>query len=140
MRPEREIAAEAVGLDPGAVAAILEGRHGDPFAVFGPFRDGDRILVRTFQPGAEAVEVVSRATARRSPARPGGPGRHLRGPHPGRHALSLRVHWPGGVHETEDPYSFGLLLGELDMHLIAEGQHHELGNTLGARTSWRSTA
>jgi hypothetical protein len=39
MRPEREIRAEAVGLDLGAVAAVLEGRHGDPFAVLGTFRD-----------------------------------------------------------------------------------------------------
>ena len=46
----------------------------------------------------------------------------------------LRIHWPGGeVQETEDPYSFGLLLGELDIYLLAEGSHLELGRCLGAR-------
>ena len=27
----------------------------------------------------------------------------------------LRIAWPGAVQETEDPYSFGLLLGDLDL-------------------------
>src|SRR3569623_480773 len=49
----------------------------------------------------------------------------------------LRITWPtpdGGEQRqiTEDPYSFGLLLGELDMHLLAEGRHFELGRCLGA--------
>ena len=26
----------------------------------------------------------------------------------------LRIHWPGALQETEDPYGFGLLLGELE--------------------------
>src|SRR6185312_14036451 len=45
----------------------------------------------------------------------------------------LRIAWPGGVEETEDPYSFGPSLGALDMHLFAEGRHFELGHVLGAR-------
>jgi hypothetical protein len=46
----------------------------------------------------------------------------------------LRIHWPGGVTQvTEDPYSFGLLLGELDVYLLAEGNHLELGRCLGAQ-------
>ncbi|MDB5770260.1 MAG: glycogen branching protein [Burkholderia sp.] len=34
---------------------------------------------------------------------------------------------------TDDPYAFGLLLGELDLHLIAEGRHFELDRCLGAQ-------
>ncbi len=45
----------------------------------------------------------------------------------------LRIHWPGGVQETEDPYSFGLLLGDLDLHLFNEGRHFELAFCLGAQ-------
>jgi 1,4-alpha-glucan branching enzyme len=37
------------------------------------------------------------------------------------------------VQVTEDPYSFGLLLGELDVYLLAEGNHLELGRCLGAQ-------
>ncbi|HEY2677024.1 MAG TPA: 1,4-alpha-glucan branching protein GlgB [Steroidobacteraceae bacterium] len=35
--------------------------------------------------------------------------------------------------EYPDPNAFGLLLGELDLHLLAEGNHLELGRVLGAQ-------
>src|SRR5262249_57083846 len=35
--------------------------------------------------------------------------------------------------ETEDPYAFGLLLGDLDLHLFNEGRHFGLGETFGAQ-------
>ena len=44
----------------------------------------------------------------------------------------LRIDWPGAVQETEDPYSFGPLLGDLDLHLFNEGRHFELAVALGA--------
>ena len=52
----------------------------------------------------------------------------------------LRIHWPQAVQETEDPYSFGLLLGDIDLFLFNEGRHFELGKTFGAQTMndrWR---
>ena len=33
---------------------------------------------------------------------------------------------------TRDPYSFGRIMGEIDMHLFAEGQHWELWKKMGA--------
>ena len=44
----------------------------------------------------------------------------------------LRIFWPQGVQETEDPYSFGLLLGDIDLHLFNEGRHFQLAQALGA--------
>ena len=44
----------------------------------------------------------------------------------------LRVRWPEAVQETEDPYSFGPLLGSLDLHLFRQGTHYELSRCLGA--------
>ncbi|MFH5925849.1 1,4-alpha-glucan branching protein GlgB [Roseomonas xinghualingensis] len=109
-----------------ALDAIAEGRHGDPFAVLGPH--GGK--VRTFQPGALAVEAVPQ----------GGSPVLLRQVHDqgifegevpeGRY--TLRISWPGGVQETEDPYSFGLLLGDLDIYLFGEGRHREMGRVFGA--------
>ena len=53
----------------------------------------------------------------------------------------LRIDAGGAVHETEDPYSFGPALGELDVYLLAEGRHREIGRTLGAQlVSWRASA
>ena len=45
----------------------------------------------------------------------------------------MRISWPGAVQETEDPYSFGPLLGDLDLHLFNEGRHFELASHLGAK-------
>src|SRR5689334_10069396 len=49
-------------LDADAVLAVVEGRHGDPFAVLGPHRvqttDGAAVAVRAIVPGATAVRVV----------------------------------------------------------------------------------
>ena len=112
-------------LDAGA-EAVVAGRHGDPFAVLGT-HDG---VIRTFLPGARAVEVAGRALERVHPAGLWeGPAE---GSSPGGHPV-LRITWDGAVQETEDPYSFGLLLGELDLHLLAEGRHHEMARVLGAQ-------
>jgi 1,4-alpha-glucan branching enzyme len=53
---------------------------------------------------------------------------------PERVPYRLRIAWPKAVQETEDPYSFGLLLGELDLHLFNEGRHFELAQALGAQS------
>jgi 1,4-alpha-glucan branching enzyme len=44
----------------------------------------------------------------------------------------LRIRWPAAVQETEDPYSFGPMLGDLDLHLFNEGRHFELASVMGA--------
>ena len=36
------------------------------------------------------------------------------------------------VGRTRDPYTFLPTLGELDLHLVGEGRHHELRERLGA--------
>ena len=137
---------ELTDVDQATLDAVLHGRLSDPFALFGPHHMEDRIVVRTFQPGARAADIVTRVPGNdaagelieslynvnqaglfisAAPASISG-GNYL-----------LRITWPtasGGEHVqyTEDPYSFGLLLGELDIHLLAEGNHLELGRCLGA--------
>src|SRR5262249_46268414 len=49
-----------------------------------------------------------------------------------RGAYLLRIAWPDAAQETEDPYSFGPLLGDLDLHLFNEGRHFELAEAFGA--------
>jgi 1,4-alpha-glucan branching enzyme len=124
-------------LDPGlaqAAAEAMSGRLTDPFAVLGPHRDGDSSTVRTFQPGAESIRLLARDDRRVIGAL-----------HHGEHGLwigaleeevdyLLAIAWPNGtVQETEDPYSFGFVLGELDLHLFAEGRHFGLGQVMGAQ-------
>ncbi|MBB3971750.1 1,4-alpha-glucan branching protein GlgB [Hansschlegelia beijingensis] len=120
-------------LNSGALAALADGTHGDPFGALGRRDDGDGPYVRAVLPGAASVEVVSR-----DDRRPLGVLREIEGtgvfegPISGVDPYLLRIEWPGGVQETEDPYSFGLLLGDLDLHLLGESRHFELASALGA--------
>ncbi len=51
----------------------------------------------------------------------------------------LHVAWPGKngkreeVQITEDPYAFGLLVSDFDLHLFREGRHRQLGRCLGSQ-------
>ncbi|CAA9221505.1 MAG: GH13_9 / GH13_8 / GH13 / CBM48 / GH13_10 [uncultured Craurococcus sp.] len=114
---------------PGA-DSLVAGRHGDPFAILGPH--GEEL--RSLQPGARGVTVLAREggeeLGRLEQIHPAGlfSGRVSR-----QVPYRLRVDWPGSVQETEDPYSFGLLLGPLDLHLFAEGRHFDLAKVFGAQ-------
>jgi 1,4-alpha-glucan branching enzyme len=127
---------ELTGLPTGMAEALAAGRLDDPFAVLGPFDTAAGRIVRAFLPGALEVEVLARSTgapfARLSPMLPQG---LFAGRVGSEQPYTLRITWPGAVQETEDPYSFGLLLGELDLHLFNEGRHFELASHLGANVT-----
>jgi 1,4-alpha-glucan branching enzyme len=122
-----------IGTSEEELQALSQGRHGDPFSVLGRHRYGDASVVRAVLPGALGLSIVEAETGRTISeaemisqggvfaAAVGDTGRYV-----------LRIRWPESLQETEDPYSFGLLLGDLDLHLISQGTHYELGRTLGA--------
>ena len=118
-----------LGLNPGAIDAIVNAQHGDPFAVLGP-HDGS---VRAFIPTADSVAVVDQATGlvvgelqRVHPAGFFAGTVGALGPY------RLRISHGAASWETEDPYSFPPVLGDLDVHLLAEGRHLDFGRALGA--------
>ncbi|WP_374445781.1 1,4-alpha-glucan branching protein GlgB [Stella sp.] len=115
----------AAPLDHATAAALAGATLSDPFAVLGP-HDG---IVRAFLPGACAVEAVTETgTVELAGLKPPG---LFAGPVTG--PYRLRIRWPGAVQEAEDPYAFGPLLGDLDLHLIGEGRHFDLAHALGSR-------
>ncbi len=122
-------------LDAQSAAALAQGVHGDPFSVLGPHDTEGGRIIRAFLPGAVEVEVLRQSDGAVL-------SRLEQGSEPGlfenlvaeRAPYRLRIHWPNAVQETEDPYSFGLLLGELDLHLFNEGRHFELEHCLGAQS------
>jgi 1,4-alpha-glucan branching enzyme len=124
---------QAVLSVPPGIEALAEARHGDPFTILGPHDTAAGRLVRVFVPGAQAVDVLRRSD-RRSIGRlaAGQPDGFFQGPVSDRSPYLLRITWPGAIQETEDPYSFGPLLGELDLHLFNEGRHFELATSFGA--------
>ncbi|HEV8388926.1 MAG TPA: 1,4-alpha-glucan branching protein GlgB [Dongiaceae bacterium] len=124
-------------LDAATVSAIVDGRHGDPFAVLGPHEVGGVVVIRAFVPGAARLEVIDPATnavaARLS--RVAEPGL-FEGQVPKRpvwFSYRLRASNAGGTWEFDDPYRFGPVLGDLDDYLIREGTHQRLWERLGAR-------
>ncbi|MGL6250187.1 MAG: GlgB N-terminal domain-containing protein, partial [Billgrantia desiderata] len=114
--------------------ALANGRHPDPFAVLGMHAQGDGYALRVYLPGAQGVEVLRRDSERIEGqlSELGTPGLFVIALDEA-FAYRLRIHWSDGVQETEDPYSFGLLLGDIDLHLIGEGTHRDLGRCLGAQ-------
>ncbi len=117
------------------IGRLLARESHDPHHLLGihPARAG--AVVRAYRPGAERVVAVASGYA---PVR-------LRRLHPegvfgGRIAGAttetryvLEVTYPGGATVTiHDPYAFPPTLGELDLHLAAEGRHEELYERLGA--------
>ncbi len=132
--------------DPKLLEATLHGRLSDPFSFLGPHAADGATVIRTFQPGARAVDVVARGPEPDVERKLLGSlynlnqsGLFVSTPPLGglQQGYVLRITWPDGkggeyVQYTEDPYAFGLLLGELDLHLLAEGNHRELGRCLGA--------
>ncbi|WNO53651.1 1,4-alpha-glucan branching protein GlgB [Stakelama saccharophila] len=116
----------------GAAAALLEGRLEDPFALLGPHGEGAERTVRTFQPGAESVMLIAGDDSEPAAMDEVAPGVFV-GTLGARDSYRFRVVWPDGVvHETEDPYCFGVILGDLDLHLFAEGRHFDLARIFGA--------
>ena len=117
-----------------AAAALLEGRLDDPFALLGPHRDDAGPLVRTFQPGAQGVTLASRSTGEEIGTLEQTGDGLFEGAMRSNEAYLLRIRWPdGAVQETEDPYSFGMVLDDFDLHLFTEGRHLELARVFGAQ-------
>jgi 1,4-alpha-glucan branching enzyme len=127
-------------LDRHVIRAVVEGEHGDPFAVLGPHRvqtpDGGAMVVRAMVPGAAAVTV--RVPSDGGPATPmerlhdAGLFEAVLPDRPQPFAYRLEVTRDGGVTELDDPYRFPSLLSDFDRHLLAEGTHYRAWEKLGA--------
>ncbi|MBV8914320.1 MAG: 1,4-alpha-glucan branching protein GlgB [Acetobacteraceae bacterium] len=113
------------------IVAVVEGRHGDPFAILGP-HDG---VVRAFIPGVNGIEVTDGDGETLGALRCLHPAGFFEGRVEAPGAYRLRVQSHGITLESEDPYRFGPTLGDLDLHLLTEGRHRDLGLVLGAHSA-----
>jgi len=116
--------------------AVLEARSHDPFAWLGRHQSsGEGVVVRAFKLRAENMWLLpSKGKAIPMPRIEG--------------TDFFELLWQGGdfasayrfrienhdAHkwEEEDPYRFGTMLGEMDLHLIGEGNHFEKYKLMGA--------
>ncbi len=127
---------DQLGAEPDrqTLEALVCGRLSDPFGVLGPHQTAQGRAVRSFLPGALAVEARSARDGRllgQLAPHPEFDG-FFSGFVPGNSPYVFRIHWPGSLQETEDVYSFGPLLSDLDLHLFSEGTHWDLASRLGA--------
>ncbi len=122
------------------VAAIARGDHGDPFSILGmhPGEVRGDLVVRTFAPQASRVDVLDAATGSvvsqlERIDESGFFSGVIRGRAP--FAYRLRLTIGDAISDVDDPYRFGLVLGELDVHLIGEGKHLRLYEKFGAHAA-----
>ncbi|MEA2387067.1 MAG: 1,4-alpha-glucan branching enzyme, partial [Thermoleophilaceae bacterium] len=114
---------------------LVDGRHADPHSILGAHPQNGGVVVRTFRPSAERV-VVRPEKGKPVDAEQVHPGGVFEAKVP-KASLPLRyeleVAYPdGNTFTLRDPYAFLPTLGELDMHLAAEGRHEDLYDKLGA--------
>ena len=120
--------------DPASLDALARGRHRDPFGLLGVHRERGKRVVRTFQPGATAVQLVDKSGKVVADLEPGDYDGLFTAPMPPRLRIyRLRITWPdGATQDIEDPYRFPSALGELDLYLLGEGSDRYVYRKLGA--------
>ena len=114
-------------------------QHHDPHHLLGPHpeRDGEgreRVAIRGWRP--DAAEMIILAGGQRIQMHRLHPAGLFAGALEGPDIPDYRLEatYPDGtVVEIDDPYRFWPTLGELDLHLLAEGRHEGLWRHLGAQ-------
>ncbi len=117
------------------IDAIAAARHGDPFAVLGPHTCGDGVSIRVMMPAAERVDVLDESGRTHAALEKLHDDGFFAGLVEGASVETpYRLRFTNGEAqwEEEDAYRFPLFLGELDVHLLAEGTHRRLYEKLGA--------
>ena len=106
-----------------AYAALIGGRHGDPFSVLGVHQAGGSRIIRTLQPHAKRVEIVdNQGTVLADMERVHADGIFAAVMPPRLRHYRLRLTTTSGdTLDIEDPYRFPTTLGDLDLYLFGEG-------------------
>src|SRR6202162_6249990 len=126
---------EVAGLPPDELNSFLSGTHSDPFRILGPHRMGDDLAIRVFRPDAQKIDILvdrQSTIAAENFHRDGSFQAFVPGA-----ARDLDYHfrvtsWDGAELVMRDPYCYGPITGEVDLHLFAEGQHWQIYEKFGA--------
>ncbi len=120
---------------PDDIKAIVEARHGDPFAVLGPHETQAGVVIRAFVPGGAALDVETPDGLKVASLECVHPDGFFEGLAPIRAGAPYRLSAANAeaAWRFVDPYSFPPVLGPLDDHLLVEGAHQRLYERLGAQ-------
>src|SRR5438477_3377586 len=128
---------EIAGLPSDEVSSFLAGKHSDPFRVLGPHRVGNDLEIRVFRPDARKIDIILNQDSKRPItsernesdgffcATVAGASRDLD------YHLQI-IRWDGSEELIRDPYQYGPIMGEVDLHLFGEGQHWKIYEKFGA--------
>jgi 1,4-alpha-glucan branching enzyme len=118
---------------------LVEGRLADPHSLLGAHRRNGAVVVRAYRPAAEKVVVKPLDGTASVDAVQVHPGGVFEAEVPGADvplAYELEVAYPdGNTFTLRDAYSFPPTLGDLDIHLAAEGRHECLYDRLGSQVT-----
>lgn len=140
MSRSEKLTGEHLAPEPAEMARLVAGTHHNPHGILGAHEYGDHTVIRAFRP--HAVEVVALVGKDRFSLQ------HLDS---GLFAVALpfvdlidyrlQVTYEGcEPHTVADAYRFLPTLGEVDLHLFAEGRHERLWEVVGAHPRSFTTA
>ncbi|MDF2825637.1 MAG: 1,4-alpha-glucan branching enzyme, partial [Mycobacterium sp.] len=130
--------------DPSDLHRLVSGTHHDPHSILGAHEYGDHTVIRAFRP--HATDVIAVIGGVRYPLQHIDSGLFAVAlPFANLIDYRLEVSYQsadGGIdtHAVADPYRFLPTLGEVDLHLFAEGRHERLWEVLGAHPRSFTTA
>ena len=122
--------------DPGELARLVAGVHHNPHSILGAHEYDEHTVVRMLRP--HALDATALVGGRRYPMTHIDSGLFAVAlPFTDLADYRLEVRYPGSdgspvVHTVADGYRFLPTLGEVDLHLFAEGRHERLWEILGA--------
>ncbi|WP_071287901.1 1,4-alpha-glucan branching protein GlgB [Mycolicibacterium llatzerense] len=115
------------------LARLLAGEHHDPHSILGAHEYGKNTVIRALRPHATGVTALIGKKRYPMQAIEGGLFA-VEVPFTKLADYRFEVEYPGDVvHATADPYRFLPTLGDMDLHLLAEGRHERLWEILGAQ-------
>lgn len=121
--------------DPAALARLAAGIHHDPHSILGAHEYGRQTVIRALRP--HAVDVAALVGGQRYPMAHIDAGVFAVAlPFTDLADYRLEASYPDtgepSIHTVADGYRFLPTLGEVDLHLFAEGRHEKLWEILGA--------
>lgn len=126
--------------DPADLSRLVAGTHHNPHGVLGAHEYGDHTVIRAYRP--HAVEVVAIVGDDRFPMQHVESGLFAVAlPFTNLIDYRLQITYGGAdPYVVADAYRFLPTLGEVDLHLFAEGRHERLWEVLGAHPRSFTTA
>jgi 1,4-alpha-glucan branching enzyme len=121
-------------IDPQPLRRFLQLKHAQPHDILGPHQVDGNVIIRAFRPDAEKVELLIGSRRPQPMERIHDAGLfEILLPVESVPSYRLKAYYPQDQSFVfRDPYAFPPTLGDLDLHLFAEGKHESIYHKLGS--------